>query len=340
MPDGKSFTGKADEFVAGRGVATRSCQPLSNRIAARRSRVSFIGLNPWYSPPAMGGDIMFGQKRDYFGLYWPFVIGIICFLVALFPESFFGRAGHIPFTFELLKFLRLEHGLEVGFARLLITLVGLFFFFGIPSFRDYSGFFPDRMKVHALYDNEGIERFLKSISARDFRRLRTAPEWQPKKKAYFENLNKELREQEQNFRFSESYGRTVSDGVLLFRVRSLGWGAQKYQIEEAKVWFEHETEISGDEHPKTLQTEAEIDPVHAQLTGSIKDVFLSGGLLITPEFKQKFRLSPSSEATFHHSLVCATRVDIFPYPNLSETLYLKRLSDGKLVPIGYAHYSS
>jgi hypothetical protein len=32
-------------------------------------------------------------------------------------------------------------------------------------------------------------------------------------------------------------------------------------------------------------------------------------------------------------------VDIFPYPNLSETLYLKRLDDGHHAPIGYAHYS-
>jgi hypothetical protein len=278
---------------------------------------------------------MISRSTDLFFLYWPAIGAAFFLFVFLFPQAVFEKSGLIRISF--FDFISIEHGLHKGIIRMFAFVMSLVLL-AIPAFRDYSRFFPESLKLTVFFDAPGIERVIKTLSQEDLAKLSLALDWQERRKAYLAKINVELEEVGIPFRFRDEPGRTSATGELKFRTQSIDrWGAQSYRIIEAKGSLLHTTQSFG-EDPYRLFSEFELVNTEANIIeASFSDVYWSHGILIMPMFKQLYRVSPSREI-YHHALIAATRIDIFPYINIGNTLYLLP-GNGSNVPIAYATHS-
>ena len=78
-------------------------------------------------------------------------------------------------------------------------------------------------------------------------------------------------------------------------------------------------------------------PNHIRI--SLLKLLKSPVVVLMPEFKQIFSVEAGGEdAPFHHTLIGLTKVYLFPFPSFSDTVYLWKLSDGSIIPVGYGIY--
>jgi hypothetical protein len=278
---------------------------------------------------------MISRWTDLFFLYWPAIGAAFFLLVLLFPQTVFEKSGLVRVS--LFDFISIEHGLHKGIIRMLAFTMTLVFL-AIPAFRDYSRFFPESLRLAVFFDVPGIERVIKTLSQEDLAKLSLRPGWQERRKIYLANINVELEAVGIPFRFRDEQGQTSATGELKFRTQSIDrWGAQLYRIIEAKGSLVHTTQAFG-EDPYRLFSEFELVNTEANnIEASFSDVYWNHGILIMPVFKQLYRVSPSREI-YHHALIAATRIDIFPYINIGNTIYLFP-ENGSNVPIAYATHS-
>jgi hypothetical protein len=272
---------------------------------------------------------------DLLNLVSPLITGLLLLLLASFTKTISEKSGILKIDIGIFS---LQHPIPQFFVRILFVVLATLFFL-IPGFRDYSGFFPERLQLGVFFDNQGLENFLKSLSTEDFRRIALNSDWKKKKTEYIVSMNAELAKVNVPFSFSEIPGQTFGRGELKFKVKMIDkWGAQLYKIVEAGGALVHTTDIPGSEtrHIESRYVLNETD--ETLIRGSLKDVYINHGILIMPECRQLFRISPITER-YYGSLIAATRIDIFPYLNISKTLYLVRQNDGSNVPLAYGTYS-
>lgn len=279
---------------------------------------------------------MIGRWPELLSLYWPIVAAFVCCLLFLFPQTIFERTGLVKIS--LLDMFSIEHDFHKGIVRVLALFLTVLFAV-IPAFRDYSRFFPDLLKVSVFLDDYGIEKTIQSLTDDDISKLNLTSDWRQKKREYYTNINNELQELGIPFRFGDAPGQTSATGELRFRTQPIEkWGAQLYRISEARGSLVHVSQSPGTEEYRIV---SEFDLTNSDfnlIRGSLADVYWNHGILIMPVFKQLYRISPSREI-YHHSLIAATRIEIFPYININKTVYLVPSPDGRNIPIAYGNYS-
>ena len=278
---------------------------------------------------------MFARAYDLVALTWPLILCGLFIICAIFAPALAARSGKLKIQVAGFIF---DQGIPASMVRIIFIVIAALLFV-LPGFRDYSVFFPERLALTAFFDNAGIERYVETLAKSDLVRLNIAPDWKSKKQEYFAKLNLDLSKYNLRFRFSEFPGQTYSKGEVKFRTKMIDkWGAQLYRIVEANGSLLHTTQLPG---AQSVVIKSEFQLVETDgviIDASWSDVYLRHGILIRPEFKQIIRISPTQEF-YYGSLIAATRVDVFPYVNISKTLYLLRDQQGKNVPIGYAFYS-
>ncbi|WP_342723908.1 hypothetical protein AAFG07_33170 [Bradyrhizobium sp. B097] len=279
---------------------------------------------------------MMSRWPDLLSLYWPVLAVFVCCVLLLFPQTVFEKAGLVRISF--LDWISIEHDFHRGIIRLLAFVLVLAFG-SVPAFRDYSHFFPDLMKVNVFFDDSGTEQAIEGMSSIDVAKLNLAPDWKQRKKEYFDKINRELQASGIEFKFVDAPGQTSAVGELRFRTQAIDkWGAQLYRIIEASGSLTHVSQSPGAEEHRIFSEFALTDSDSNLIRGTVHDVYWRHGILIMPRFKQLYRVSPSREI-YHHSLIAATRVDVFPYINISKTVYLVSSQDGRNIPVGYGYYS-
>lgn len=279
---------------------------------------------------------MITRSIDLFSLYWPLLAAALCLIVVAFPQTVFEKSGLLRIS--LFDFVSIEHGLHKNLVRLIAFVIACCLL-TVPAFRDYSRFFPESLKVTVFFDDEGIKRALESLPSHDLVRLSLAPDWQLRRRNYLAKINDDLKKLAIPFSFSDVPGQTSATGELKFKVQAIDkWGAQLYRIVEAKGSLVHTTETPGTEQYRIISEYELVNSEGSIIDGSIKDVYLNHGMMILPVFKQLYRVSLAKEA-FHHSLIAATRINVFPYIDISKTIYLLQDFDGLSIPIAYGNYS-
>ncbi|MGX1168678.1 MULTISPECIES: hypothetical protein [Bradyrhizobium] len=263
---------------------------------------------------------MLGRWPDLLSLS---IAALVCRLLFLFPQTVFEKTGLVRIS--LLDWISLEHDVHKGLIRLLALL--LVVACGAASaFRDYSHSFPDLLNVNVFFYGDGIEKTIQSMSDDDITKLNSTSDWKQRKKEYYTKINNELQELGIPFKFGDAPGQTSATGPLRFRTQPIEkWGAQLYRITEAGGTLVHVSQSPGTEEYRTV-SEFGLTNSDFNLKGTVKDVYWENAILIMPVLKQLYRISPSREI-YHHSLIAATRVEIFPYINISKTVYLVPSSD-------------
>ncbi len=211
--------------------------------------------------------------------------------------------------------------------------------FSVPAFKDYSGFFPKHYKMEVFFDNTGTERALSNFTEKELSNLKIKENWRPYKMNYLRKLNKKVQGKFRvPFRFDDERGIVHSKGETIFEVKKIkGW--QKYHIVNASGLLHHILEIPGE---KKVTFDSEFDLLETdsnRIDVSIADIYLRFTKVLSPEFKQIIRLSPS-EILYDHKLIAPVKVRFFPVIDVGKTVYLvEDKSTSEFIPIGYAIYT-
>jgi hypothetical protein len=276
---------------------------------------------------------MSARLRELTGLLWPVLVAVLLVVFAFLPGELLEGIG--------LRKITLSYGIlsaEIPITtiyRFGIIIAGVVVLW-IQGQRDYSAFFPDHFKVAAYFDDDGISESLKEFSLAETQAIRLASDWRQRKSSYFKMVNADLAENKVDFAFKPE---TIARGEMTFRVRKIGWGTQKYEVTESKGFIEHSVLMSDNSVRRIgFQFEIVMD-AHHFIEGTLKDVYLKYYVVITPKYKQVYRISPSREI-YHHSVMCVTKLRFFPYINIGRTVYFRTDEDGMRYPIGYGVYSS
>lgn len=267
-------------------------------------------------------------------LYYPIMVGALSICLAIFGAPL---AQSVLTKVNVLGFLSFEEPVSADLIRVLVASVGLALL-AYVALRDYTPFFPKHLRFTIFFDNDGIERLLSTLCEADARLLEISPSWKEKKERYITQINLDLVNANVPFQFREDKDMTTGRGEMYFKVAMVGsWGAQEYRIVEAKGPVTYRTEAPGTQRVSLFTNCELIQNEAATISASVLDVYARRGIVICPTFKQSYIESPSEE-TYYTSVIAATRIDIFPYINISKTVYLVR--DGhENFPIGYAFYS-
>jgi hypothetical protein len=271
-------------------------------------------------------------------IYLPIIISGFGFLLLFFIKrgKKLGEVEINPVALGV-SFFKLKLPISnIALARVVVVC----FCLGVLSsllFWDYSGFFPEHLKVRAYFDKEGIRDALKIFSERELIELGIPANYEEFQNRYYDDANMLLRrifQKEDSTVFSGKHLHSV--GRITFVVEKLA-GLQNYYIKEASGELKHTIGEPGKRalHFRTIIEKR--DSRHDHLATSPREIFIKRQVIIQPRFKQIFAKDFKEEGdSFDHILVCVTKVYLLPFPRLSSTIYLTEVEGLGLIPVGYA----
>lgn len=282
---------------------------------------------------------MFYNLLQFLKVSYPILIGISILLLHFVAKNISDRKPQLNIK---LGFIGLKTVVSSLFLfRVVITVIALLFFM-VPAIRDYSDLFPEHLKMEVYFDDDGLRRIMDSWPSNDLRSLNVAEDWEAYRVQYLSDMNDEVKERfdEFRFQFSGKPGSLHSVGWSIFPVRTRKGIWQSYQIVEAHGKLTH-TYFEGTGEKRTLTSEFKLRKSPADyISLSLADIYFRFGIMLKPEFEQIVCSSTIGSPELVYVLTAATWVKIFPVPVISDTIYFRtRESDGKRVPIGYARYS-
>jgi hypothetical protein len=278
---------------------------------------------------------MMSPVLAFIELVGPFV----CALLLLGGLALPGLPGvfHIYVPIPFIGHYELEV-LNVWLQRVLL-LSGSGIFLAYPAFRDYTSFFPRHIPMQAFFDDDGVAATLAEFTQEERNLFHLASDWPTRKAAYFLRLNEELEKQDAgDFRFDVNSGVVHSTGQTNIEARQIHKWRQIYQFTSIQGQLKHVVDRAGRPTAR-IDSEFELLESGASVVNlTFANLYLAKPILVQPLFKQLMRMSQGREI-YHHNLIAATRIDVFPMIDISRSIYLWTDSDGSRVPIGYALYS-
>jgi hypothetical protein len=206
--------------------------------------------------------------------------------------------------------------------------------------RDYSTFFPTRLRVEVFYDRVGIEATLSRLSAASGANIPVAKNWWSARSAYYAVLDREA---------APSLGKVVgffaradagvhSLGETTFVVKKIG-GWQNYHIEESDGEVLHTLEAPNEPTRTLLTSFQKLDTSSDYMRPTFSDLVVRRSIVMRPRFKQYLSAQRTAASVpFKISIVSMTAIRIFPLPEFSSTLYFADVPRVGLVPIAYGVY--
>ena len=280
---------------------------------------------------------MTGDVRAFLKVSYPMLLGLVLLVLNLRVEAIARAEPKLSIPLPV-------GGVEVTLSTawlvsLLLNGAALFCLL-VPAFRNYSGFFPKRLKMDVYFDDAGIEELLAGLTTRERNELNIAAGWRQSKAQYLEMLNDKLRERfpDSQFQFTGRSGVLHSAGETFFDIEKVRGCWQTYHIEACHGYLEHCFQVpEGSE--QRLRTEFELlETGSSYVRTSLRDIYTRFAKVLKPEFKQEIRLS-ATELLYSGSVVGVTKVRFFPVPEVGGTVYfVSRETDGALVPVAYAKY--
>lgn len=270
-------------------------------------------------------------------LYLPLILSILSLITMFLVKKGKGKT--------VVRFKPLGHfvDLEIPISNPLIVRIFLLlaapFFLSFYLFYDYSSFFPQNYSMEVFYDNDGIRRSLEDFSPAEIGQLMISKNYQNYQQEYFDRLDTEVRKllgAEKFFSIKEGSVHSTGRSFILVEKVS-GW--QKYYLQSSTGELTHILE-APDLPSKTFYTRFEKLPTRYDYTSlSLSDIVFRQGVVLHTLYKQLLLESKmGEEVTFKFSVVGVTKATFFPWPNISNTIYLADFGEHGLVPIGYAIY--
>ena len=272
-------------------------------------------------------------------LYGPLALSItiLSLLLAIDSNSFSAKAVIVPFG--LLSF-------EIQISSLLLVRCAIIAGAALPLVAfliyDFSKFFPDRFELTVFFDADGIARTLSLLSPSERILLRIPEEYEQDRRKYYEKMDQDLA---RTFSDNPEYiagegfyalnaGRIRGEGVTSFKLSKIGGGLQYYRIDAAEGNIRQvlEREEKAD---FSFESRFDLYPSAADLIrGSVIDIYWRREFLFRPTFKQVLS-DRSDRRKIHHLIISAFKVYFFPYPHVSDILYLWECGEAR-IPVAYA----
>ncbi len=194
------------------------------------------------------------------------------------------------------------------------------------------------------FDIRGIERTLGLFSAKDGREVFLADEWHSLIKEYDKQVSTSLvtlwkTRGVQGTPTAEEYLRELlhAGGETTFKVEKIGWLI--YKIVESQGHLEYQLDVPKKPQRRFRGEFYLRDTAANYIRPSVRDLLHSPSVVLRPQFKQVFLIEEGgTDAPFDHILIAMTRVQLFPIPLFSDTLYLWKTTNEKAVPVAYCVY--
>jgi hypothetical protein len=267
-------------------------------------------------------------------MIWPILAGVALIAFCFFSRNMLDRA--ITFQLPLFNIVLLSRQLTVWLIRLLLFACGIALMV-FPIFRDYSTFFPQRIKIEVYFDDGGLSSTLVALTPNTIKALDMSDDWRGAKEAYFAALNADLKKENIPFQFPPDMSTVHGIGRGAIKFRKISWGIQEYRVERANGNITLTVLLPGSSTRSQLETAYDLLDTNSNfVTVSLRQMYWDHEIVVQPVFQQIIALSQGKKL-FHHTLTGVTRISILP-PKYQPTIYFARGQDGKSFPIGYAIY--
>lgn len=281
------------------------------------------------------------DMRTIIRLWLPLIVAAFLILIAVTMP--FGDT--IKFQ-PSIGFLGIQIDMPNGvFARIVFGFAGLLWM-TYPAVRDYSGFFPRRLKITVYFDEAGIYKALAAFSKSELTDANVkSTDWEDNRRQLLSDWNHEFETKGRtDFRLNE---RSVGVGETIFVTQKISYKNQSYKITEASGFLVFQQENGN--HKLEVRSEFDLFPSSNDIIrGSMVEVYLPNRWtkVIKPIFNQWVRTGVQSRYLAGR-LLAMTKVRFFPLISISDTIYLREFTsqsgDGDsyvhFVPISYATYN-
>lgn len=282
--------------------------------------------------------IVFGQ------LYWPVLAALAALAAILVTRN---RSATLSTDHDT----QLSWDISLGFISVPVRFKQSWFLYGFftcaalwaVSFaltRDYSSFFPSKLRMEVFYDRAGIEKTLRNVGLADSIGLSVSRDWWTEREHYYRLLDQEAAPSLSGLTqfFTSADTDVHSVGETTFVVRKVG-GWQNYHIEQSAGEVLHTLERPNMPKRTLLTSFEKLETSGDYLRPTFTEMAISRTFVMRPRFKQYLSAKRMAESVpFKVTVVGVTSVRLFPIPQFSSTLYLADVPRVGLVPIAYAVY--
>jgi len=233
---------------------------------------------------------------------------------------------------------------SIGLPLLEFILPTVLFLYAINI--DLSKYFPSKLDMHVLFDQEGIEEALERLrlTGKRQRKHNIPTEWRNLTDTYdnfirtsFEELGKRLFDDEPPFKPAHIQREMLSaNGNTTYSIRRTH--PFQYRIEQGAGALEHSISIPS-EAQFNFSTAFELQSTNGEyIRPKLTDFVFSffRWFVIFPRFKQflLMRDGPWELRNFNHTIIGASQLKLFPFPSIGATVYFWEM-DELMVPIAY-----
>src|SRR5580700_11271342 len=270
-------------------------------------------------------------------LYSPLMLAIVCVFVfcrtvrgqkrTIFNFKPFG--SFVEYKFEVSNIFLIR-------GSLVVALVGCFASYLLY---DYESFFPQDYKMEVFFDERGLSQSLSMFSANELKDLSIPAERSKYRELYVQQLDAEVQKAfgDPAF-FGGKAGYVYSTGHAQFAAEKTG-GWQNYHVVASEGQLTHFYDAPNQPHKEFYTKFEKLPSADDYLSVTMSDLYVRHSIVLRTQYKQFLVQNKMSEALlFKLTLVGITKVTIFPWPHVSDTVYLARFENVRLVPVAYAVY--
>lgn len=276
----------------------------------------------------LGGSVE--TKAIFTKLYGPLVLALTFWLLAFVVQLPAGKTIDVPVPYL---------GINVPVAsavlvRLLLAVAGFVSLFAY-AVSDYTSLFPQHLTMQVFHDQDKIRSSLQGLAPYRIPRLVESANFQSAQQRYFAKLDEQISKSINIPKFFTAGGDYInSEGTSYTVVEKAKKGLQRYHVAMSEGELTHKLSLPGAASQTFVTKNRKFDSGHDDLSFEAKD--LLHGLLLMTKYGQTLlfrKMEPGVE--YDVLLIAVTRVTVFPWPDISNTVYLAEEEEG-LVPIGYA----
>lgn len=271
----------------------------------------------------------FGGLIDSISVFVPLICAATFSVAALQGQHIFDFEEEIGFSFGIIEvpLLVTETELRVAFGALaLMSLIWAYL-------RDYSGFFPQLLRMQSGFDDPGVEKVLKKYQTDARFKFAIYGDWKSKKRNYFRELERKILAETSKRVVIGQGERLAATGSTTFVVEKLSLFTQTYRVSEADGNLTMADASSNQSFATIFHLQ---NTAHAKIDVGLSEIIFKRTFFVAPLFSQTYRFNPTEEV-YYGNLVACTKVRIFPTVGIGETLYLVQ-DKQKWFPIGYCSY--
>ncbi len=218
--------------------------------------------------------------------------------------------------------------------KLLLVVAGFVSLFKY-AISDYTSLFPRHLTMQVFHDLDGIRNALQGLRPHQIPQIVDSANFQSVQQRYFDKLDQKISKSLNipNF-FGVGRDYIRSSGESHTAVEKTKKGLQRYHVTQSEGELTHILCRPGATSSNFVTKNKKFDSSYDSLGFEVKN--LLHGLLLITKYQQMLlfhKMDPGVE--YEVLLIAATKVTVFPWPYISNTVYLADEEEG-LAPIAYA----